>query len=325
MGCIGISNPGRVAQLILRSPAGVDLIVLDILPKHCTDVSQGIILGTDIEDLYAVPFETPLKSWAYQEGCTPSEFPRKKERRPKITLITKAATQQAWEQIETLLWSVLDNRWDCFLRLYDADSNWRELRVRLLGEPPSASPLVYGARTFHAWEGISLLAYDPFWYSEPYTVAFTRDDMTDDGAGNYTIDVPISNETDQLGFLEWNSGELTATPETWSFQDGEAVTDVGDPVMIALPELAGANKSFWVQTKPMMYQLWVKDQGQDWARMRSRTFTKAVAANTPDVRTIRVKLTGGHAASSMMVTIPRRWDRPFGGQLPIVAQMMVGA
>lgn len=319
MGCAGITNAGRVAQLILRSPAGADLISLDILPMNCA--GQGIILGTGLEDLYAVPFETPLKSWAYQEGCTPSEFPRKKERRPKITLITRGATPRAWENIETLLWSVLSNQWDCYLRIYDADSKWRELAVRLLGEPPSATPLMYGTRSFHVWEGLQLLAADPFWYSEPYQWDFTRADMTA-VSGGYEIDVPISNPTDNLGFIEWNSGELTATPETWSFQDAELLTGTGDPAMIALPSLAGANKSFWVQTKPMMYQLWVRDQGQDWARMRSKTFTKALLANTPDERPLRVRLVGGHAGSSMMITIPRRWDRPVGGQLPIVAQMV---
>lgn len=335
--CVGVSNPGRVVQLILRSPAGEDLIVLDVLPNEALGASgfQGITLGEDMSGLYRVPIEQTLKSWAYQEGATPSAYPRKKERRPQINLhVDGGGSPTAYGQIESLLWTVLSVKWDCFLRVYDENGEWRELRVRLMKEPDDKVRRIHGSVTYGTWP-IELLACDPFWYSEPHQFRFTRDDQGDGlphmtaAGGGYEIDVPILNPTDQLGFIEWNSGELTA-PETWSFQDGEAVDDVGDPVMIALPELQpSVVKAFWVQTYPTSMQLRViapsGPPSQQWARMRSRTFSKAIAANTPVPRTIRARLVGGTAASEMLLTIPRRWDRPFGGELPIAAQMMVGA
>lgn len=320
----GISTPGRVAQLILRQPVtGVDLMVLDILPKKSLGAEglQGITLGDDMEGLYRVPGTTPMKSWAYQEGATLG-VPRVDARQPRLLLHTQAATPAAFEQVETLLWTVLSRKWDCVLRVYgpDGETEWRELTVRLLSTPPDKVTRMHGSRLFADHE-CALVAVDPFWYSAPDPVTFTRADMAAVGDG-YEIDVTITNPTDQLGFIEWNSGELGASAEVWSFQDGEATKPNGDPVMIELPSLAGANKSFWVQTYPDRWQLWVKDQGQDWARMNSRTFTKAIAANTPEPRTIRVRLVGGDNDSAMMLTIPRRWDRPFGGELPIAAQMV---
>lgn len=321
----GISTPGRVAQLILRHPVtGVDLIVLDILPKKSSGAVglQGITLGDDMEGLYRVPGTTPIKSHAYQQGATLGT-PREDARQPRLLLNTQGSTPAEFEQVETLLWTVLSKKWDCVLRVYGPDgvTDWRELTVRLFETPNDKTNRMHGSRTF-AEHTCVLVAADPFWYSPAHQVTFTRADMTPVDGG-YEIAVTIWNETDQLGFIEWNSGELGAATETWSFQDGEATKPNGDPVMIELPPLAGAEKSFWVQTYPDKWQLWVKDRGQDWARMNSRTFTKAIAANTPDPRTIRARLVGGDAASSMMLTIPRRWDRPFGGELPIAAQMVV--
>ncbi|WP_353107837.1 hypothetical protein [Gordonia sp. (in: high G+C Gram-positive bacteria)] len=321
---MGISNPGREVQLILRHPkTGADLIVLDVLPKKALGAVgfQGITLGDDVEGLYKLQTATPVKSWAYQDGGSLG-VRRVEPRSATITLHTQAATSSAFADVESLLWSVLSDKWDCYYRAIDPDDPelWRELRIRLIETPPDKTAKLQGATT-HLSHTCKLIAVDPFWYSEPVTFNFTRADMTAVGGG-YEIDVPIKNPTDQLGFIEWNSGELGTATETWSFQDGEATTSGGAPVMIPLPPLSGANKTFWVQTYPDRWQLWVKDQGQDWARMNSRTFTKAIAANTPDPRTIRARLVGGDAASSMMLTLPQRWDRPFGGELPIVAAMV---
>ncbi|QRY62759.1 hypothetical protein JVX90_00330 [Gordonia sp. PDNC005] len=324
----GISNPGKVVQLILRSPAGEDLIVLDVLPHRALGAHgfQGITLGEDMSGLYRIPIEQPLKSAAYQEGATPSNYPRKKERRPKITLHAQASTPEAYVQVETLLWSVLSVKWDCWLRSYEPDGSWRELQVRLMQEPNDKVRRFHGAVTYSEWT-VDLLACDPHWYSKPLEFSFKRSDMTPFGAG-WAMAVPISNPTDQLGFIEWNSGELT-TSEKWSFQDGELLDEHGGAVLIDLPTLnPSATKAFWVQTYPTEMQLFVKapsgDPSQQWARMRSRTFTQAIAANTPQERDIWVYMTGGTPASEMLMTLPRRWDRPFGGELPVVAQMIGG-
>ena len=327
-GCTtGISNPGKVAQLILRDPrTREDLIVLDILPHKALGAHgfQGITLGENMSGFYRVPTETPLKSAAYQEGATPSRWPRKKERRPRITLHAQAATPGAYAQVETLLWTVLSIKWDCYFRQYEPDGTWRELQVRLLQEPADQVRRFHGAVTYSEWT-CDLLACDPFWRGPDETFEFSRADMTQVGS-DWVMDVPITNPTDQLGWIEWNSGLLT-TSETWSFQDGELLLPDGGPAMILLPTLAPpVTSSFWVQTYPTEMQLFVKassgDPSQQWARMRSRTFTKAIAANTPHERTIRVTLRGGTPDSSMLMTLPRRWDRPFGGELPIAARMV---
>ncbi|URC17651.1 minor tail protein [Gordonia phage Tardus] len=315
----------RSASLILRDRHQLnDLIVVDVLASDTPRGRQGVTLGGNLSGLWKVPTETPLEQWAYQEGATPSQFPRKKERRPTAEFITYASTFAEYQQIESLLWSVLDTKWDCWLRIYfPPPHGWRELRVRLLNEPDDKSNEIPGRRLNRVWP-VQLLACDPFWYSEPYQYEFVRDNqgdgrpyMTPVGGGAYEIMVPWSNPTDEHGWAEWNSGELTGTAETWSFPDG----DSGN--LIALPSLSGANKSFWVQTNPSKPQLWVRDVAQDWARMKAKTFTKPLLANTPDVRTVKVRLQGGTPTSSMMLTIPRRWDRPIGGQLPIVREAVL--
>lgn len=325
----GISNPGKVAQLIARDArTGQDLIVLDILPNRALAAAgfQGITLGENMFGFYRVPTETPLKSSAYQEGATPSQYPRKKERRPKMTLHAQASTPQAYAQVETLLWTVLSIKWDCYFRQFEADGSWRELRVRLLKEPDDQVRRFHGSVTYSEWP-CELLACDPHWYGAPHQESFTRADMTAVDGG-YELDVQVANPTDELGFIEWNSGELT-TAETWSFQDGGLTRDDGTPALIELPTLAPpVTTAFWVQTYPTEMQLFVKaaagDPSQQWARMRSRTFTQALPANTPIPRPLRVRLVGGTPSSEMLLTIPRRWDRPFGGELPIAAQL-VGA
>lgn len=329
----GITNSARVAQLILRDPTTrEDLIVLDVLPHEATGAVglQGITLGEDLEGLYRVPTETPLKAAAYQEGCTPSRFPRRKERRPKLNLHTQASSPEGFIQVETLLWSVLSTDWDCWIRLLIDDGTWRELRIRLMAVP-DRSRKVYGVDTAASWE-LDLLSWDPFWYSAPYEFRFTRDDqgaglphMTP-VAGGYEIDVPITNPTDQLGFASWNSGDLVSA-EQWSFQDGEDVTSLGAPAMVHLPQLLpSVVKRFLVQTYPTDRALFVKapsgPPSQQWARMRGARFTRAYPANTPEERTVRVRLVGGTPTSTMMLTLPRRWDRPFGGQLPVAARMI---
>ncbi|KXT55657.1 hypothetical protein ACK8HH_17085 [Gordonia sp. LUNF6] len=324
----GITNAAKVVQLILRDPrTREDLVVLDVLPHAALGSAgfQGITLGENMSGLYRVPIDQPLKSAAYQEGATPSQYPRKKERRPKVTLHAQASTPEAYAQVETLLWTVLSVKWDCYLRSFEPDGTWRELKVRLLNEPDDQVRRYHGSITYSEWQ-CELLACDPFWYGPPYEKRFTRADMTAVNGG-WEIDVPITNPTDQLGFIEWNSGELTTT-ETWSFQDGELTLDNGGPAMIPLPPLAPpVTAAFWVQTYPTEMQLFVRrsdggEPSQQWARMRSRTFTKAIAANTPHERPIRARLVGGTPASEMLLTIPRRWDRPFGGELPLAAQMV---
>lgn len=328
--CVGLTDRRRTAQLILRDKYGQkDLIRLDILPPGgLREGQRGITLGSGMEGLYRIPTEIPIESWAYEEGATISDLPRKTERRPKITLITRGGDYSEWVNVETLLWSVLSTKWDCYLRLFLPDSRWRELKVRLLKEPADKTDAIYGRYTHFVWSDIELLAYDPFWKSTPYSYEFTRDDqgdgtpfMTMISPGWYEIDVPVRNPTDQYGWIEWNSGELTATAETWSFQNGESLTSSSLPAMIPLPALSGAGKVFWVRTDPAVPQLWVRDLGQDWANMaQSGTFTEPIIPNTPKTRTIKVRLQGGVGTSRMMMTIPRRWDRPVGGELPIVAQ-----
>lgn len=325
----GIQNPGRVAQLILRNPAGEDLIVLDVLPHKALSARgfQGITLGEDMSGFYRMPTETPLKSAAYQEGATPSKYPRKLERRPVANFHAQAATPEAYAQVETLLWTVLSTKWDCWFRQFEPDGTWRELQIRLLKEPDDKTRRFHGAVTHSTWP-VQLLACDPHWYGPPLEFEFTRADMTAVGGG-FEIDVPITNPTDQLGFPEWNSGVLTAH-EQWFFQDGEKVDSGGAPVLLELPDLDPAVvKAFWLQTYPTSLPLRVKapsgPPSQQWARMRSRSFSApAIAANTPNPRTIRARLVGGTPTSEMLFTMRRRWDRPFGGELPIAAQM-VGA
>lgn len=300
----GVSHPERVAQLIKRNPDGTDDIVLDLLGPNSE--GSGIVLGEEMEGLYRVPRTQPRKAGAYQEGSTPSALPRKDERLPSINLITRARTVAEWEQMETLLWWVLSVDWDCWLRMFDSAGKWRELRVRLLTHPNDRSRHILGTKPFHEWT-CPLLAWDPFWYSEPITETVKRTDMTSDGDGTWSALVPVSNPADQAGWLEWASGQIFEE-ERWTLPDADSGR------MVPLPEQV-PGREFLVQTYPDRPTLLVRDGSLQWARMRSQEFVHWLAPSTPEPRDVEVQLQGGTPESQVQLWIPQRWDRPFGGEV----------
>lgn len=298
----GISNPERKAQLIKRRANGTDDIVLDLLGPESE--GSGIILTEEMEGLYHVPITLPRKAWAYQAGSTPSDIPRKDERLPKIKLLTKGRTVAEWEQIETLLWWVLSTKWDVYLRTFDSAGQWRELKVRLLKQPSDQTKQILGTKPFREWE-CELLAWDPFWYSKPLTHTIKRSDMTLDGSV-YVGTVPVQNFADQPSFVEWVSGQITAT-ETWTLPDADSGS------VVELPDQV-PGREFWVQTYPDKPQLWVRDGSLQWARLR-KPFAHWLEESTPNPRDVEVRLSGGSATSELKLWIPQPWDRPFGGQV----------
>ncbi|MFT4087399.1 MAG: hypothetical protein QM658_09640 [Gordonia sp. (in: high G+C Gram-positive bacteria)] len=301
MGC-GVSNPDRVAQLIQRDPAGNDVIVLDLLGPHAG--GQGIELGEDVENLYHVPGSSRTESGAYQEGADVG-LPRIDARVANVNLIVRGRSQTAFEQIDTLLWRVLSLHRDAVYRQYDSIGRWRETTVRLNSTPKGSSSTIIGKRTHFVWP-VELLSGDPFWYSAPIKVTFTRADMTEVSPGVFEKTVEWSNPANWPCYPQFRSGTITGD-EKWTFPDGDS--GVTHPVRVT-----AANGSFIVNTYPTDPTVLTRDGGNGaWAKMRAEAFDHPLAASTPIPRTVTIRLEGGTAASSMQVYLPQRWLQPIGG------------
>lgn len=306
-GCTpGIQNDDRVVQIIKRDAAGNDLVVLDVLSSE-REGAQGITLGEDMSGFYKIPITVPRKSWAYQEGSTPSNLPRKNERLPIATLVTRGHSQAAFEAVESLLWSVIDETTDVFWRQYDAHGNWRELKIRLVDTPDDKTKTIIGKQRHKIWK-IPLLSWDPFWYGLPIVSSLSRSQMTNTGGTTWEGVIEASNPCDQAGYPIFSNDDQTAT-EQWTLPDGDASLDTPS-VTVPLPALDPGSE-FLMNTYPDQL-LEAKGLPMASGRMRVKTFEHPVEKKTPIPRYWPVKLVGGSASSRIEMLIPQRHDRPFG-------------
>lgn len=303
-------HPGRVMQLILRDDDGNDIVVLDICGPDMG--GQGICLLTGMSGLMHAPRTPVRESSAYQEGSTPSDFPRVDERIIDFRLGTKGDTEEIWEQIESLLWTVLGFKHDCYLRMYSkGGTQWRELKIRLDRKPKDDMTYVPGLTKHQAWS-ITAVACDPWWYSETLTSSWVKTVGTTTANGLLIVE----NAADQECWLQFASNEITNN-STWKLPDalgkypaGHALA--GQQVTHTLPLLT-AGQDFLVDTHPLAETLQVLDDSQQWAKMKAEAFLYPLAPHTPPTA-IPISVTGGTAASSVTVFMTQRWDRPFGGE-----------
>lgn len=304
---------GRIMQLFLRDENGVDLVVLDICGPNMG--AQGICLLSNFSGLMHAPRTPVRESWAYQEGSTPSDFPRVDERMVDLRLGVKGDTPALWEQIENLLWTVLGFKHDAYLRWYHADGiRWRELKVRLDRKPSDKMIYEPGVTAYMVWD-ITLVACDPWWYSTTLTDSWTRGSTPLVG-GKYSGTLTLQNPADQECWLQFSNDEIT-TPEIWTLPDGIAVypsghANAGQPVTHTLPML-GAGLDFLVDTHPLAETLMVMDDSQQWAKMRAESWLYSLPPHTPPT-VVPVSLVGGTTASRVEVYMKQRWDRPTGGE-----------
>ena len=300
-------HPGRVMQLILRDANDVDLIVLDICGPEMG--GQGICLLSGFTGFMHAPRTPVRESWAYQEGSTPSDFPRVDERLLDFRLATKGDTPELWETIDSLLWEVLGFKHDCYLRYYTADrTSWREIKIRL-DRKPSDTITYDPSVTKHMVWAITAVACDPWWYSTTLVSTWTNTDGS--GIGNLIL----QNDADQECWVQFASNTLTST-QTWTLPDSVMRYPVGHPkagqnVTHTLPAL-GVGQEFLVDTYPLHETLTVMDGSLQWAKMRAEDFLYSIPAHTPPTQ-VPVKVVGGTTASSVSAFMTQRWDRPFGG------------
>jgi len=311
-----LEHPGRIMRLILRNSVGADVIWLDISGADACG-SQGISLLAGYTGLMHTPRTPVRESWSYQEGSTPSDFPRVDERLIDLRLATRGTTPAIWQQIEDLLWTVLTFKYDAILRFFDADGiGYRDLKVRLDRKPTDTTPLDPLVTKFFIWE-VTLVACDPFWRAPIITSTWTN------SAGTGTGTLALQNPADQDCWVEFAGPTIVAT-ETWTLPDGIAKYPAGHAlagqnVRHTLPALA-PGREFFVQTHPLRETLEVRDASQQWAKMRSEEFNFALAPFTP-VTTVPVSLVGGNTASSVTAFMTQRWDRPVGG-IPIPTSLV---
>lgn len=295
---------------------GQDFLTIDILGPNMKQ--QGVCLLSNFSGLYHTPKSPVRVSWAFQEGSTPSMFPRVDERILDIRLGTQGNTQLEWEMIEQQLWSILRMDQDCILRIYSEISRPRELTVRLDRKPKDVMQYDPSAQNLMIWD-ITLVACDPYWYSEILTSTWTNTGHTGSGFLTY------ANPGDVECWVQIASAQFdVGTTQTWTLPDGIAVyppgtrnalgaSIAGQPMTVTLPPLAAGNE-FLVDTYPNARMLSVRTGNQAWALMNGVFFVNSIPPNTPPTQ-VPVSVSGGDGNSSVTAYMTIRWDRPYGGSV----------
>lgn len=311
-----VTPGGRTMQLIKRdldisSPTyGSDLIVLDILGPNMK--TQGVCLLSSFSGLYHAPRSPLRESWAYQEGSTPSDFPRVDERTIDMRLGTQGFTTLDWERIDSQLWEVLRFDEDCILRVESFVSPPRELKIRLDRKPKDTMTYDTATQNLMVWE-VTLVASDPWWYASTLTSEWTNTLGTGNGY------VTLQNPADTDCWVQWASNELQST-QTWTLPDAVALwpegsedvhgNDIsGQNVTHTLPSL-GVGQEFLVDTYPLSETLSVRDGSQAWARMNAEAFLFPIPPRTPPTQ-VPVKVVGGTTNSMVTAYMVQRYDRPW--------------
>lgn len=300
-------------QLILRDRYGNDIDTLDVIGPN---MGQGVCLLEGYEGFYhAERTQVDSDEGAYTPGAEPTPYPRIEKRSIKFILGTQGRDAAEWEAIETRLWWFIKFNRDCVIRVYSMLSGWRELKFRFTRKPRDLLTRVPGTLTVGVWE-IEATAYQPFWESEMLTASIPKGAMVeevdpatgelDPGSGVWQGRIPMWNPADTPLPPEFSSNELTTTTTVWL---PDALTDR----MVPLPAL-GVGKEFYVRTNPLQQTLMVRDNGQDWAKMKANLFNAEVPPGkiTPVMQ--RIWIQGGTADTEVMAFYPQLWDRMFGGE-----------
>lgn len=336
--CLVLKN--RQYQLIKKSPVtGEERAVIDILGAPKIDLSdvppnmqvptllnkanRGISLLEGLDGLYHLPREVPIDKGAYTEGARVSKWPRTEPREGQLTFATKGRDIAEWQQYENILWWLLNVDGPCYLRVFDHDGSYRELKLQLRQSPADKYKNDIGMRAY-AIHLIDYIAADPFWYSDELTVTIRRSEMTlNTTTGWYEGAVPVENPTDWRCFLEWAQAPMTAgAPEQWAITDAvkkpEDPDDLSDLVLgqpIVIPELS-AGSEFLIRTHPSPEGLWIEtlDDRQVPSEIPGIQPENALPAHLVDPLMLPVKLKGGTPDSAVTCFMPQRWQRYVGGQ-----------
>ena len=305
-----------------KSPTfGQDLMVIPIFGPD--SVGQGIELLEGYSGFYDTPITQVRENYAYQEGSTPSDYPRVEERILDFRLGVKGRNWDEYMQVETLLWWVMKpaagKSRDFILRLYHGpgEDDWREIKIRLERTPKDLMKRGPGLFKAQAWD-ITALACDPYWYSLELQDTVTFDTGTGSGATRVSErTLVVSNFADQPSWLQYASNELEAN-STFTLPDALAVypadhTLAGQRIKFTLPTL-GVGKSFLVRTNPMDITLESYDDSQVVALMDDvGEFENTLPPHTVDAE-LPVKLVGGTVNTQLSVYAQQKWDRCFGGE-----------
>lgn len=325
-------NNGFPMQIIKRdldprsATFGQDLMTIPIFGPDMD--AFGISLLEGYSGFYHTPITQPRENYAYQEGSTPSDFPRIEERILDFTLGVSAKSWDQFKHIETVLWHVMKppkgKPRDFILRMYHGpgEDDWREIAMRLERTPKDLFKRGPGLFKSAAW-ALTTLACDPYWYSKTLQDTVTFDTGSGTGANrlsNRTL--TISNHADQECWLEFASNEMTASlpapwPSTFTIPDALGVYPVGQPAAgqrirkdIQIPTSV---RSFVVQTNPLHIPLETEPETQAVANMRGNYFDFALPPHTVNAQ-LPVTLKGGYAQTQLSVYATQRWDRCFGGE-----------
>ena len=272
---------------------------------------RGVILETDLEDLYDVPVETIRMQHAYEKG---SRFGGKriKHRIPVFQVGIEGESALDWED--------LDSEWRWAWDYEKQNKLWIETprSRRYLNLSLYEHPKVDLARDPHA-EAFSIvtmtaIAGDPYWYdARPDTREWVNPTNTT-GGGWSTGSVEVSNPTTEDIWLYWT---LQAYPGArWRLPDYSFGNNKEEAALahaartVLLPEMI-AGEHFRVDTNEDTTQLETDLDTQAYLRMNGVRFLYPVPAGTGPTN-LPVSVTGAPPGVGAQVRMPRPWNRPWG-------------
>ncbi|NKS62367.1 hypothetical protein GS966_19990 [Rhodococcus hoagii] len=301
----------RVVQLIKRDRYGNDEIVLDVNGPNRG--RQGIKLAEGLEGIYHAPRTSTSETSAFFPGSMPG-LDRVEERVLKMPLITEETDENCWEDVDSLLWEVMAPGQFFVMRVESKDGNHaRELNLRRVREPEAAYRHDPNEDGKMKWI-VAPVAHDPWWYAEEFRFTLKRSDMSSTGGNTYAGLIEVENLGDQDTYLEFVSNQIV-TAATWTLPDALGRYPAGhkwagQQVTHTLPQL-GPGKEFQVNTHPLIETLLVRDDSQEWAKMRAEDFEFALPARTERTQLL-VSVKGGAATDELTVYIRQPYDRPWG-------------
>lgn len=331
-----IRNANRKYQLVLHETTTMtEVATIDVLNSP-QEGSNGIVvdglergaihLCSGFAGLYHLPSEVQIESVNQQEGAYIGKWPRIKERKGQLTFATVGKSHDDWEVMESLLWTVLSTKWQCTLRVFDADParGYRDLTTFQLSMSPADAPTYDLGMRSNAIHRIDYVASDPFYYTPELVTSISRRDMVlNNATGFYEGFIDVENPADWHNFLQYQQEPATVA-EQWEITDAvnrprddffydPAELTLGQKIL--LPEMP-AGATFNIDTSPSADRLWIEttlDQ-QIPAMMPGRQPENALPPWLTESVRLPVRLKGGTPDSTLYCMVPQRWQRYAGGQ-----------
>lgn len=219
-------------------------------------------------------------------------------------------------------WRARDSAFRQALGMYDDEftlnavtpDGTRRLKMRLLQEPTAYGTADYEGRDPHniceSTLAISAACAQPFWYADDLTFSWT---LPSGSSGSGTL--PMQN----FGDVDIWPKYMVNAPSTWTIADYSWGSNLYNRALqdatrtVPLPTLVAGEDSY-ADSDPDQEPLIAANGAPVWNRWNANGILYPVAPRTP-VTLVPVSVTGANPGASVVLTLPRRYSRPFGVSL----------